>query len=178
MTTLTLSNLKEEAKKIGVSFANNITTDALAQKINNHLALQQLEENKGIISSKIVDLNNETPQQLKMRLRKEALRLVRIRLSCVNPLKRDWEGEVFTVDSNITGVQRRNVPFNNEAGWHVPQIMLEFIKERKFQTFTTKTIKGREVKKAVLVKEFLVEVLPPLTTKELEDLAHQEAMTA
>lgn len=108
---------------------------------------------------------------------KEATKLVRIRVTCMNPAKKEWEGEIFTVGNSVIGTHKRFVPFNADEGWHVPQIMLDMIKNRECQVFITEKSKhGVSVRRGKLIKEFAVEVLPPLTEEELKDLAQRQAM--
>jgi hypothetical protein len=119
----------------------------------------------------------ETEAQLRKRLKNEALALIRIRLTCMNPLKKDWEGEIITVGNSYVGTISKFVPFNAEDGWHVPRIMLDMLMSRQFQTFVnTKSKNGVSQRQGKLVKEFAIEVLPPLTQDELHDLAQRQAM--
>jgi len=111
------------------------------------------------------------------RLRKEASRLIRIRISCMNPNKKEWEGEVFTVSNSAVGTHKKFVPFNNEDGWHVPNIIYKHLLERECQIFqTVKGPRGNKIRKGKLIKEFAIEVLTPLTPVEIQELATQQAM--
>ncbi len=114
---------------------------------------------------------------MRNRLRKEASALVRVRVTCMNPNKKEWKGEIFTASNSIVGTFRKYVQFNTEDGWHVPQIILNMIKARQFQTFyTIKNERGVAVRKGKLVPEFAVEVLPPLTEEELLELSRRQAL--
>ena len=115
----------------------------------------------------------------KARLRKEANELIRVRISCMNPNKKDWDGEIYTVSNSVVGTVKKYVPFNAENGWHVPKIIYQAMTERKCQIFSTvKDSRGNKVRKGKLVKELNIEVLPALTNAELKDLATQQAMAA
>ena len=119
----------------------------------------------------------ETENQRRLRRKREASELVRIRLTCMNPNKREWEGEIFSAGNSLVGTFTKYVPFNVDDGWHVPQIILEMIRARQCQIFyTEKSRNGVNVRKGKLIKEFNVEVLPPLTPAELHDLAQRQAM--
>lgn len=119
----------------------------------------------------------ETPTQKRIRLKREASKLVRIRMTCMNPAKKEWAGEIFTVGNALIGTIKKFVPFNNEEGYHVPQIMLDMIQDRKCQIFVAgKSKNGIGMRTSKLIKEFAVEVLPPLTTEELHELAQRQAM--
>lgn len=110
-------------------------------------------------------------------LRKEAAKLVRIRVACMNPNKKEWEGEIYTVSNSVVGTFKKYVPFNNDEGWHVPNIIFQHMLERECQIFyTAKGPRGNKIRKGKLIKELVVEVLPDLTTKERKDLAIKQAM--
>ena len=95
----------------------------------------------------------------------------------MNPAKKEWEGEIFTVSNNAVGTVKRYVPFNTEDGWHVEHILLEQLRERQCQIFVTeKDSRGNKVRKGKLIREFAIEVLDPLTKEELAELAQRQAM--
>ena len=121
----------------------------------------------------------ETLAEKRKRIRQEALALVRIRLTCMNPAKKEWDGEIITTGNSLVGTVTKYVPFNAEEGWHVPQIMLEVLRNRQCQVFyTERTKNGIAVRKGKLIREFAIEVLPALTERELKDLAQRQAMAA
>ena len=112
-----------------------------------------------------------------MRRRKEANELIRIRVTCMNPNKREWDGEIFTTGNSTLGTLKKYVPFNADEGWHVPRAIYNQIIERQCQIFVTKKdSRGNTTKEGKLIKEFAVEVLPNLTVEELEELARKQAM--
>jgi len=120
----------------------------------------------------------ETEGQRKRRLRNEATALVRIRITCMNPAKKEWEGEIFTVGNSNVGTLKKFVPFEAEDGYHVPHMMYQMIKERQCQVFTTiKSKHGVSQRKGKLIREFAIEVLDPLTPEELKELAARQAAT-
>jgi len=123
----------------------------------------------------------ETENQMKRRLKNDATRLVRIRLSCMNPAKKEWQGEVFTVGNSVVGSITKFVPFEAEDGYHVPHILYETLVARQCQVFVNvkQEVAGRTVtvRKGKLIREFSIEVLPQLTESELKDLAARQAAT-
>lgn len=119
----------------------------------------------------------ETTTEKHARMRREAAKLIRVRVNCMNPAKSDYEGEIFTVSNSVVGTFRKYVPYNNEEGWHIPQIIYDMLQEKQCQIFVNaKGPRGQKVKKPKLIKEYAIEVLDPLTRKELEDLAQRQAM--
>lgn len=120
---------------------------------------------------------NETKDQRRNRLRREATALVRVVVVCMNPNKTEWPGELFSVGNSVVPTVKKFVPFNNDAGYHIPRIIYNMMQERKCQVFYNVTDKnGNRIRKSKLIKEFSIEVLPPLTEAELRALAQQQAM--
>ena len=116
----------------------------------------------------------ETIGQKRNRVRKNATRLVRFRLTCMNPNKKGWSIQQFAVGNRSVGTIKRYIPFNAPA-WHCEEMLLRSIQERKFIDFyEVKDRKGRPYKKHRLVKEFAIEILPPLTEQEIIDLKAQQ----
>lgn len=166
-----LENLKVRAEKLGVKFHPTISAEKLREKIKAHQA-----DGKGEVAPKAED-TAENPELKKLRLKREALKLVRVRITCMNPAKKEWEGEIITVANNAVGTVKRYVPFNTEDGWHVEHILLEQLRERQCQIFVTeKDSRGNKVRKGKLIREFAIEVLDPLTEEELRELAQRQAM--
>ena len=172
-----LENLKSRAEKLGVKFHPSISAEKLREKIK---AAQS--EGEGSVGEQpevksATGTNEESPAAKKLRMKREALKLVRIRITCMNPAKKEWEGEIFTVSNNAVGTVKRYVPFNTEDGWHVEHILLEQLRERQCQIFVTeKDSRGNKVRKGKLIREFAIEVLDPLTEEELRELAQRQAM--
>jgi len=109
--------------------------------------------------------------------RNQAAKMVRVIISCRNPNKKDWEGEVFTVSNSVAGTFKKYVPYDHEKGWHVPNIIFQHLKERQCQIFyTVKGPRGNKIRKGKLIKELVVEKLPSLTPVERKELAVQQAM--
>jgi len=108
----------------------------------------------------------------------EASRLVRIRVANMNPNKRDWEGEMYTVSNAVVGTHKKYVPFNNDEGWHVPNIIVKHMQEKKCQIFfTKKDNRGNKTRHGKLINELNVEIMDPLTVPELKELAQRQAMS-
>lgn len=171
-----LDALKARANLLGVKFHPSISLEKLREKVNAAVtsdgAATSEEEAKDPAEPK-----QETIGEKRKRLKTEALKLVRIRLTCLNPAKKEWEGEIITVGNSLIGSVKKFVPFNADDGWHVPHVIYQQLKERQCQIFYTATdARGNKVRKGKLIKEFAIEVLPPLTKEELGELARRQAM--
>ena len=124
-----------------------------------------------IATKKVVGMN-------KMEARKayieEATKLVRVRVVNMNPMRRESKGEYFSLSNKMIGTVKRFVPFDVE--WHVEDVIYKTIKNRKFRkTIEEADGKGGKISRNIFIPEFSVEVLPMLTTKELEELAADQS---
>lgn len=171
---LELEALKARADTMGIKYHPNIGAEKLREKI-----AQASESASEPVSE---ETNTEAPVKAKTKpdsrqeLQKKAGKLRRVRITCMNPMKAEWEGEIFTSGNNVVGNYKKYVPFETE--WHVPQILLNMIEDRMYQTFYTvrDPRTGQQGRRGKLVKEFAVEHLPDLTKEELTALAQRQAM--
>lgn len=187
-----LDILKKEATEKGIKFHPSIGLDALKEKVQEFEEEQAEAEIAAAANSavkpalddtddepEVVETSEpETPVEKRKRIKAEAMRMRRVRIVCMDPAKKDWEGEIFTVGNRVIGSYKKMVPFNVE--WHVPQIMLNVIKAKKCQVFRTVKVRTAigmvDKRESVLINAFAVEELPDLTDKELKDLAQRQAM--
>lgn len=168
-----LESLKAKAHLLGVSFHPNIKIDKLQEKIDGHIA--------GDKPAPEPETSAETVMSQRKKLREAAAKLVRVNVIPMDPSKRDYHGEIFTVGNDVVGTFKRMVPFNTSDGWHVEQIILNAMKDRKCQIFVAKKVNGKEVKgtkEGKLIPAFGIEYLDPLTPKEIKELAQRQAMAA
>lgn len=173
-----LDELKARATELGIKFSPNIGETTLEQKIiDKETELYGIKKVKEPEAPKIP--KNETPTQRRLRLKREASKLIRVRVNCLNPNKRNWPGEIISVGNANIGTWKKYVPFNLETGYHIPQIIYNVLVNRECQIFYK--VKGKDgrpdVMRGKLIKEFNVEVLPALTKKELEKLAARQAVS-
>ena len=166
-----LTVLKARADALGISYHPSIGVEKLREKIN--AALKKDEAPQEVPSAE----DSETESQRRNRLRQEASKLVRIRVTCMNPHKKEWQGEFITAGNSVVGSFTKYIPFNADEGWHVPHIIYEQLRDRECQVFVTvRDSKGNATRRGKTIKEFAIEVLPPLTEEELKDLAQRQAM--
>jgi len=178
-----LEDLKERATKLGIKFHPMIGEDKLREKVAEVMArldgenTPASEESDAVAATSAYVAPKETKAQQAYRLKSEASELIRVRVTNMNPNKREWEGEIFTAANSVVGTFRKFVPFN--VPWHVPRIILEQLRQRQFQHFTTEVDqRGNKVRRGRLIAEFAIEELSPLSEKELKELAQRQAMAA
>lgn len=167
-----LTSLKARADLLGVKFHPSISLDKLRDKVNASVTVAEVAE-----PEVTAEASEETVTQRRLRKRKEANELLRIRVACMNPAKKEWEGELFTAGNSLVGSFTKFVPFDTEDGWHVPRIIYEQIVQRQCQVFNTvRDARGNSSRKGKLIREFSIEVMPQLNEKELTELARRQAM--
>lgn len=188
-----LAELKAFADEKGISYAGNIGEGTLKARITNalyepaketDLTEAEMETPQDLMppvlkdiempqteTQTVADPTKPTRAQIFAERKAKAEEMVRVRVTCMNPIKASLPGEFFSVGSNKLGNFMKMVPFNAPDGWHVPRILYNHIKNKKYAVRKTVKQPGqREYTTDVLVPEYAVEVLPPLTEKELAEL--------
>jgi hypothetical protein len=174
-----LETLKARADLLGIKYHHNIGVQRLGQLVNS--AISKSDENrdvKDLISGDSEYLTGSEYQKLVEADRlKDANKLIRIRVTCMNPIKKDLSGEIISVGSSKLGTFKKWIQYNTPDGWHVPKIIYDFMVTRECSVFySVKDRVGNDVRKSKRVKEYAIEVLPPLTKQELKDLAQRQSM--
>lgn len=110
-------------------------------------------------------------------MRSHLTSLVRIRITLLNPYKRDVTGEFFTVGNDYILPLTRYIPFNaTDHIWHVERIFIPMLKSKKYLDFTPQgkdnniCTEGDKMYKP----EFSIDILPPLTEEELDRLKDKQ----
>ena len=199
-----LAMLKDRADLMGIKYHPNIGLDKLRDKVKGKMdgdakadeaeadpdvsvehaeyAGEEVETIKTAEVAAVADVftpgKRETAAQITARLNKEATQLVRIRIACMNPLKGAMTAEQFSVGNGRIGFLKKVVPFNVEAGWHVPKMIVDHIRQKKFISHFEVKVNGKKVNKHKLIPEYSVEILDPLTAEEMQELKQRQLMAA
>ena len=213
--------LLEEAKALGLEFANNAKTEnikkAIAQakeeaieeeafteaggepvekvsppteleiraqveaeyeaKMKSELAKMQANMEVNIASKDdAAGVQRATLGQARLRARKEALKLIRVVITVKDPSKQSWEGEIISAGNDVIGEVKKFVPYMNaEEGYHLPQIILNVLKDKKCTVFVNrKGADGKMLKEAKQINAYAFEYLEPLTVDELTELGRSQ----
>ena len=191
-----LTLLKQRADTMGIAYSHRIGEDALRRKINAKLDGQKdLTDENGEVKADVKAAGSNDPAaaeqaprqltkieqdaQLRQKMVNEEMKLVRLRITCLNPNKRNWHGEILTVSNRFLGIVKKYIPFDEASadGYHVPYVIYKQLKARKFldiKTFRDKQT-GRTRITQKWVPEFAVEILPQLTKDDLGKLAAAQA---
>jgi len=175
-----LNSLKAQADLLGIKYHPAIGVDKLRIKVTAALKAEKAVNAEPVPSPEqtvAAGPKKLSPRQIFAQKKKQASELVRIRLTNMNPTKKEWEGEIISVGSPRLGTFKKFIPFHAEEGWHVPRIIYNVLRDKKCQIFVTKkNPDGSKSRVGKLINEFAIEVLPPLTPTELADLAKKQAM--
>jgi len=190
ISELTDEEIKTELKEYGVKFHHKTGSAKLAE------LLEDARKNPKVMMEDIPVATDKRPYEgglpdaseaakaaaakaLGRTGEKEALKLIRIIVTPNDPLMSGYPGLIFTVGAsglNNGKMIKKYVPFNNEEGWHVPNIIYNQIKHAEMQKFKTVTRpNGEKVLEPYITQKFNVRVLDPLTKEELERLAAAQA---
>lgn len=100
-----------------------------------------------------------------------AKRLKRVLITCNDPQKADQTGDIISVSNGIVGNIRFYFHFNKP--WHVPEIVLETLKEQKLFLHSSRK-DGMEIVTRE-VPRYNIQELPPLDEKGRERIAAKQA---
>ena len=165
-----LDILKAQADRMGISYKANISLTTLKAKI-------QLVQDGESLDPEASRVDNTAQEDKAAEVYQEAMKLVRVQITPLDTNKAtNYDCDFFTAGNSIVGNVTRNIPFGRP--WHVEQILVNAIKEKTYQQFTTKkNAQGADVVTKRNVPAYSVVELPPLTAQELKDLADLQART-
>lgn len=169
-----LDLLKKRADQLGIKYSNNISLATLRERVNSHLSDDVEEEEDAQVKA---DKNTKRQNAIK-----EATKLVRIRLTVNNTRKTSLYGELFSAGNDVVGSIRKFIPYGAEFyenGYHVPNIILKQLQEKKFLHVYTKRdpVTRENITTQKWMNEFTISILPDLTPKELEELKQRQMAT-
>ena len=195
-----LDVLKQRARMMGVEFSNNIGLETLRERIRAKAeeqsnataapapalfdpalipaATQQASFQADTSGGPALGSEPKPAKPLTLRqyLQREHMKLVRVRITNLDPKKKNLPGEVFTVANEFLGTVRKYIPYGevSDDGYHVPYCIYRELESRRF--LDIRTFKERANGNKIRVeqrwaKEFAIEVLPHLTPTELKQLA-------
>jgi len=183
---MTSKQISDKLAENGVKMHFNSNRDKLVEALSNlNIEENNMEvttEDNGVthLTDGMLDDFSINGVELEGLRTNDAMKLVRVIVRPNDPLKLDSTGDVFTVGSDQVNHGRaikKYVPYNNEEGWHVPNILLENIRAAECQIFK-KVKRGNEhVMESQKIKAYNVEVLPSLTQEELTKLGQRQKAT-
>lgn len=183
-----LALLKERAKQMGIPFSNNISLETLRKRISDKMEGKEEPEVNPLtgdaeiaaITSAPVKLDaKQNALALRKMMQREQMKLVRVRITNMDPKKKDLPGEIWTVSNEYLGNVRKMIPYGEQTdeGFHIPYCLFRLLQSKRFLHIRTvkDRVTGVERQEKQWVKEFSLDVLPDLTKEELARLAAAQA---
>lgn len=184
-----LTLLKERAKQMGIPFSNNISLETLRKRIADKMEGEdEPEVNPLAGDSEIAAITTDAPKKLDAKqnalalrkmMHREQMKLVRVRITNMDPKKKDLPGEIWTVSNEYLGNVRKMIPYGEQTddGFHIPYCLFRLLESKRFLHIRTvkDRVTGLERQENQWVKEFSLDVLPDLTKEELARLAAAQA---
>lgn len=183
-----LTLLKERAKVMGIPFSNNISLETLRKRVADKMEekdeapeVNALTGDPEIAQAMVAKPLNQQANAIALRklVYAEQMRQVRVRITNMDPKKKDLPGEIWTVANEYLGTVRKFVPYGEQTddGYHIPYCLYRLLDSKRF--LHIRDVKDRTTgivrQDKVWAKEFSLDVLPTLTQAELDRLAAAQA---
>ena len=183
-----LTLLKERAKVMGIPFSNNISLETLRKRVADKMEgkdeapeVNALTGDPEIAQAMVAKPLNQKANAVALRklMYAKQMRQVRVRITNMDPKKKDLPGEIWTVANEYLGTVRKFVPYGEQAddGFHIPYCLYRLLDSKRF--LHIRDVKDRTTgivrQDKVWAKEFSLDVLPTLTQGELDRLAAAQA---
>ena len=183
-----LALLKERAKQMGIPFSNNISLETLRKRISDKMEGKDVPEVNPLTGDTEIAAITSAPAKLDAKqnalalrkmMQREQMKLVRVRITNMDPKKKDLPGEIWTVSNEYLGNVRKMIPYGEQTdeGFHIPYCLFRLLQSKRFLHIRTvkDRVTGVERQEKQWVKEFSLDVLPDLTKEELARLAAAQA---
>lgn len=183
-----LTLLKERAKVMGIPFSNNISLETLRKRVADKMEgkdeapeVNALTGDPEIAHAMAAKPLNQQANEVALRklMYAKQMRQVRVRITNMDPKKKDLPGEIWTVANEYLGTVRKFVPYGEQTddGFHIPYCLYRLLDSKRF--LHIRDVKDRTTgivrQDKVWAKEFSLDVLPTLTQGELDRLAAAQA---
>lgn len=183
-----LTLLKERAKVMGIPFSNNISLETLRKRVADKMEgkdeapeVNALTGDPEIAQAMAAKPLNQKANEVALRklMYAKQMRQVRVRITNMDPKKKDLPGEIWTVANEYLGTVRKFVPYGEQTddGFHIPYCLYRLLDSKRF--LHIRDVKDRTTgivrQDKVWAKEFSLDVLPTLTQGELDRLAAAQA---
>lgn len=179
--------LKHKADLLGVNYSNNIGAETLRERIR--AKQEELDNAEAVPAQQVFAANplagdSAAPVKrmtLRQMLHRDQMKLVRLRITNMDPKKKDLPGEILTVANEYIGTVRKYVPYGEqtEGGFHVPYCLYKMMDARRFLNLRTRKGPNKQViVEQNWAREFSLEILPDLTEVEIKRLAVAQAASS
>ena len=188
-----LITLKKEADKLGLTYNSNIGLGKLQKRVNEANGVEvevddfSEETEEFIQKAKLAALrmaggnigkliNSKLPKaKAKSILMKQATKLKRVSVTCLDPAKKDIPGQWLGVRNTMIPMTKKYIPYDGRIT-HLPEIIIKHLREKECQVFkvVTDSSTGEKTRKPSTQKMFSVADMPALNDKEISELAEAQ----
>ena len=190
--TLKLQHVRAQAEMLGVKHHHRAGIAKIQQLIDDHLIAQNSElippvpaaeasiRTEPVVKGyeKIVPMSEaEYKKEVQREARTKIGSLLRVRITCLDPHKKNWPGELISVGSAKFGTFKRYIPFDMEEAWHIPKIIYDVLNERMCSVpIKKKDDRGHKTTAYKQIKAYSISIEEPMTPEEIKELARQQAL--
>jgi len=188
---LKLQHIRAQADMLGVKYHHRAGVATIQKLIDDHLIAQNKElipepaaeasvRSEPTVAGyeKIVPMTDAEYKKERQRDAKTKVgALLRVRITCMDPHKKNWPAEIVSVGSSKLGTFKRYVPFDLEEPWHIPKIIYDVLNERMCSVpIKKKDARGHKTTAYKQIKAYAIVVEDPMTPEEIKELATQQAL--
>lgn len=199
-----IESLRVRADELGITYSGNTGVPTLQRKIDTFLKTNHdpavsslLGDNEPLPEiikqpkvkapptlaelqmMNVQDIDPKNQALVRQVVRAKALVLRRVKIVNLDPADAEIFGSIITVMNKYTGKVSKFIPFGDESenGYHVPQIILNHLRDQKFvmRKQNKNAQFGVKTYKTTYVSKFAITILPDLTPDELKNLADRQA---
>jgi hypothetical protein len=190
MQDMTSKQISDKLAEHGIKMHFNSKREKLEEALNNltitegdnmEVQATQATPTAVLITEDMLDDFKFNGVELEGLRENNTMKLIRVIVRPNDPLKLESRGEIFSFGNSVANggkVIKKYVPFNNEEGWHIPNIIFENIKAAECQIFKKVTRNGQETMEPQKIKAYNVEVLSDLTQDEVDKIAIRQRTTS
>lgn len=160
--------LLQRAEQLGIEANSKMSVERLRSLVNETLTEPEKKEEEVAKPFNISEY------------RKNKTKLVRISIRNLDPADADKKGEFFTVSNKFLGTITKFIPYQSPAAdaYHVPECLLSLLKNKRYTS--NSYVKDGATKTRIVstsVPKFSIQILPPLTKRELAELKQRQLAT-
>lgn len=168
MTELDLETVRAAAKELGVEYHPAMKAETIQALIDKH----QAEKTPTVTTPPVAE---ETEAQKEAREMKEALALIPITITSMDPADASLTGAAFSVGNKKLGQITKAIPFGHK--WYMPRILVTEIESKQFcRTSMVPVPGGNERVNTQWIKKYAIQYHPLPTPDDLAALAKAQAL--
>ena len=166
-----LEQIRAKAKELGVAYHPAQKAETIQQNIDKFLS------EKETVDAAAPKPKEETPEQVDARLLKEAMALIPITITSMDPADTETTGALISVGNRKLGQITKAIPFGYK--WYMPKILVQHMETQMFcrSSMVPTGVPGTpERLNTQWIKKYAIQYHPMPTPEELAELAKAQAV--